>query len=549
MRTYGYEISENLFKGVAPIERDTDLGYAYIRNAFIRNNQLHKAPFYAPISSNPKEDYDSLIIPEATENKVWVINSASDISYGTLGGALTEDIACVDLSDADQSGNTMGKDFSLANFGKAFIFATRDERRQYMYVPTDYQTGEDIANSKILDVTDYGFDFAVCGAFQGRQMFANFSSLGLIADAYLETQPVGAKLRSPVSSSWGANFIMWSPVNVDILRYLYLHDEFYGEDVSKPNFLTEVIDREDFGFMFLPCGDIIAMGELEGKWIVYGVRGICVLTPIMDPVPTFSMQMISYLAPADYSGKYKSIAFGMREHLFVTEAKEWYRVSSKGIEPLGYRDLLNKGKLLHNTSDAISSTYMPSKMKLAYLPSIDLFAYMSDDANKSWILSSEGMTLINDVYNPLPDGRMADSETYYGYSFASFDGSTVSNNVLMVTSPFTFGRPGVKTIKQIEIKYADDLLYSDVDEDVTTLNVIIYYSFDGGRTWKSTTVGSISTVRTEGIMRCNVAAERFKIGLSGDNLDNVEALAPYLKIDIQFNDRRFTRSFNVSQNA
>lgn len=151
--------------------------------------------------------------------------------------------------------------------------------------------------------------------------------------------------RSSSNLSLGSNFILWTMVGAaDLLWTFYpsiaqsgvISDSPYG--ASEP-LLFEQLKRGDSGFMPMSWqGSVLAIRELGGRLVVYGSDGISLLTPILDPMPTYGEQVISNVGITSAG----AVAGDKSLHMFVDKKGCLWRISDQGPQRLGYEEYLSE---------------------------------------------------------------------------------------------------------------------------------------------------------------------------------------------------------------
>lgn len=199
----------------------------------------------------------------------------------------------------------------------------------------------------------------------------------------------------------------------------YVHRVYWG-NIGEANF---TIDRRNIaGYAELEDnGEGRTVKALYEGFVAYTTEAITLFTPISEPAPTFAKRKILDKGIV-YPG---CVGVGRDEHIVLTSDGELVRVSTNGIESLGYREFL--------------SDVNTSEVRITYNPIDD--EYYICNGYVTYVLTKQGLGTIGELVTSggLYDGRFE----------GIFKGR--SNNLEIVTSEFDMGVRGMKTVSAIEL--------------------------------------------------------------------------------------------------
>jgi len=317
----------------------------------------------------------------------------------------------------------------------------------------------------------------------------------------------GLVLDMPIAE----NFIMWSPIGMDLLWLYYpsIAQSGYisgaGYSTSDP-MIYEIVMRNDFGFMPMPWnGSVLAIKELGDFVVVYGSNGITILKQFPEPAPTF--------------GIVKNISIGIPDagavggddnvHMFLGGNGELFVLdSSLKMERLGYKEYFYD--------------MLGTPISISYDPILRRFFIANQ--NRCFLFSN-GLTEVSQ--------RITSIEMYLGDVYAMGDDGYKDTRVLIVTDEFDFGTSDMKTIQDIRIDADGADLYS----------VAVDYKFNE----KDGFIRSnFVQFNKQGWAYLNKAGTIFRLVLEADNFDEV-GVPNSIRVGYKITDRRFTRGLDVSQ--
>lgn len=233
---------------------------------------------------------------------------------------------------------------------------------------------------------------------------------------------------------------------------------------------------------------VLKLGELV---IVYGDNGICVMTPVTDPVATFGFKDI---AKVGIKSPW-SVAGTDHVHFFITGLGELWKFTSKGPERLGFKEFLSP---LTNP-------------------------VLNYDETNDRLFISDGSS--GYVYDEGLGGGYA-SITGITNAFVTSPSAMPAVPISIMTDTIDLGHRGIKTLTFVEIG-------TDTTED---LFVSVDFRYTKDEAWRSS-----EWVKTnpEGVARITVAAVEFRVRIKQTTYD--ELRIDYINVRHQRSDSRFLR--------
>lgn len=265
-----------------------------------------------------------------------------------------------------------------------------------------------------------------------------------------------------------------------------------GDIVFTPdNYNTAGYRRDPYG------GEVLHCRRLGDRVIGYSTEGITGLIPVQDPHPTFGFIEMENVGILNQGAMHAELDM----HLYLGEDYQLRRVTSQGIENLGYEFYMKQlaGKDVIITYD--------KKFKDFYI----------GNSSKTFLLSDKGLTEI--PQHPSAMWRK-DGSTY------CLPASVDSFEPLIVTQPVDFQYAGQKTVFEME---------SDIQgsEGVT---VGVDYTFDND----SYNNSEFKPLNNQGAGSIIVGGNSFRFKLKADSIDEDMSIS-YIKARYKMTDLRSIR--------
>ena len=365
------------------------------------------------IAENPNPSgmpFDSWPFPQLFKGSYYALlfgeTSVSSVDWDTWTPTA---LATYDFhTPASAKSITAGGTWSLADFGNTWI-----------------ATNGACAVTQAAGGTVYVEDtvpFQACCAHRGRGVFAGFDPNGVWPDAWDDIFAAWMA-KSPstfdeTSVDIGENFVLWTPIGRDLYALL-----------SPPSDPIHLMRQNQFGFMPMPwAGTVYAVLPLGKDLIVYGENGVARLFPVVEPYPTFGLDVLMEQGIAG-----RGAAGGdLQEHVFIdADGCLWRLSASEGLQRLGYEEFF-----VWFVGQEISIS-LDQKLREFYLSGE---SYAS--VGMSFVLSQTGLGTsrqqVTRVFNA--DGRL------YGV-FQALPGTEVT----VATDRLDFGYKDWKTITTVEV--------------------------------------------------------------------------------------------------
>lgn len=159
-----------------------------------------------------------------------------------------------------------------------------------------------------------------------------------ITDAAINNAPAAFQALDTLSNP--TNYVWWSNVNSLELFWFLLSttSASAGEmstHASSSPFWLEMMERGDWGFAPMPHpGKVTWLAPLGNAVMAYGDNGITKLVPIVEPVPTMSVQQLSHV------GLYErgAVAATRSRHIFVDASKAIWQAGPDSFNRLDYTE-------------------------------------------------------------------------------------------------------------------------------------------------------------------------------------------------------------------
>lgn len=315
-------------------------------------------------------------------------------------------------------------------------------------------------------------------------------------------------------SSINEEYIMWSNVGVS-LWWLFFPDLWktgyvsagYSE-TSRP-FLFELMLRGDLGWMNAGVGRVLQVKNLGERLVVYGTRGIRILAPTIDPVPT--LVNVGNVIKLAINNK-GSVGGDNNKHLFLTDSGTLWELSSQSLRKLDYQE------------------YFIDELDLDWIINYDLEEdhFYICSGKDSYVLTAKGLSsvkqLVSSVYRV---GQLYCQGT-----------ELLDHSMLLITDEFDNNRNEIDSIQWIKI----------LGNNLEHYQVAIDYKFSVNDEW---TRSSFVSLNSEGTAYLNIAGVSFRIVLKVDQEDMVDDSdfepPDSLVYTFKNNDKRYTRGINVGK--
>lgn len=270
----------------------------------------------------------------------------------------------------------------------------------------------------IMEMADFGLFCVLANGVITVKMDPTFPAW--IADIATDTMPLvrtvcnfnGQLVGGGVTSDWydcDEKFIVWSRI---------------GEFNCVPDRKNTAGYRRDlFG------GDIYHTRKLDNTVIVYSSKGVTLMYPVGSPAATFGFKELYDNGPINRGAMATSSDY--KKHVFVDEELNLCKVTSDGVEVLGYHSFMEE---LNDTGEDIIVNYDPG----------DKDFYIGN-STKTFLLSPYGLTEIQQHPSAVWRAEPGRQKTY-----VSPDTIDEDFEPLIQTSSFDMNYRGHKTIFTVE---------------------------------------------------------------------------------------------------
>jgi len=270
-----------------------------------------------------------------------------------------------------------------------------------------------------------------------------------------------------------------------------------------------MLERGDCGFAKVPMpGTVLSILSLGKIAIVYGTDGVCSMTPIVEPMPTYGFERLAGMGIPCRG----AVGGNEDHHLMIDHSGEAWMVTGQGLERLGYREYFNPmlGEEIVVTWDDRESQ----------------FRICSD--SDGFLLSDQGLTRI--------DERVSSTVFTEGGTVGTSDGGS-DGAWTLETGPFDLDLRALKVISAIEIGgYGLDTLKSG-EVDAIAIEASVGWLQDGSWRWSRW-----QRANSEGWVMPGVAGVDLKIRLKGTASAIADAKIDFINIRAKLIDNRSIRS-------
>lgn len=176
----------------------------------------------------------------------------------------------------------------------------------------------------------------------------------------------------------------------------------------------------------LSTGAILELVPLGKSVIVYGADGIVSMTPVTAPAPTFAWEEV-----ANFGIHSKGAVGGhSKEHIFIGRDYSLYRLSTNGLERLGYSEFIR---------NTLASTFIV----ISYDNLLDRYFLAKDGT--AYVLTKYGLSRVS--YYP----TSIITNSGYTYAMSSSTAPSSAGYMLVKTDILDFGLRAEKTVYSVEL--------------------------------------------------------------------------------------------------
>lgn len=159
-----------------------------------------------------------------------------------------------------------------------------------------------------------------------------------ITDAAINNAPAAFQNLDTLNNP--SNYVWWSNVNsLDLFWFLLGTTSASAGPLtthaSSSPYWLEMMERGDWGFAPTPYkGKVTWLAPLGRSVVAYGDNGVTRLTPIVEPVPTMSLQ------PLNGTGLFErgAVAASSSRHIFLDSHKAVWQIGPESINRLDYQE-------------------------------------------------------------------------------------------------------------------------------------------------------------------------------------------------------------------
>ena len=350
-------------------------------------------------------------------------------------------------------------------------------------------------------------------AHRGRGILAGFNPSNFwrddwqsLWDTWLGNLSTGITVDE--SMKMGSNFVMWTTIGGGDLYWTF-YPEFAVEGhvpsshSETRTLLMDTLKRNEWGFMPMPWqGTVLVVKPLGKDLMVYGDGGISILTPYMEPAPTYGLQHIMSIGIAGRG----AVGGDDNTHVFLDEAGFLWKVEKGGVaKRLGYKEYLY--------------SMLGNDVVISYDKQEDEF-YICDN-NKGFVLTDRGLGEMNQLVNSLgfTDGGLV----------GMFE-SVSDNEARIVTDVLDMDYRSIKNLEVIEVGV----------DTAQKVEVAVDYRY---RKSGSFVRSSFKELNGEGVARATVAGLEFRLAVKADGFSDVNV--DYINAKWKLVDKRSVRGLGA----
>lgn len=316
----------------------------------------------------------------------------------------------------------------------------------------------------------------------------------------------------------GENFIWWSSIGGgDVFSLIFPELGIGGmlkdEDVNsaeRPLIFDQLL-RNECGMMPVLKGAVRVVKPLGESVIVYSDNGIAVMTPAIEPVPTFGMKQLSGVGIANGL----AVAGDDRQHLFIDQQGTLWAIGADlKIVRLGYREFFFQ--------------MLGNEIMASYSPEEDGRWFFSDN-NRTFLWKPTGLSEVD---------QMVTSCDFMGGATVGMCDETGSRDpsFSLVSGDIDFGQRAIKHIHSVELS----------TNSTTNLYISICYKYNKNEeVWKQT---GWRKVNKEGWAVLSCSGVDFRIAVRGDDYSEVEP-PDYITVKWSLVDKRNQRGQYDNQSS
>lgn len=330
---------------------------------------------------------------------------------------------------------------------------------------------------------------------RGRVLFGGISGMAAAWQAWMTANTTLAPSTKNLADS--DRMVAWSSIGGGNALWPWQRTDAH----------VAMLERGDCGFAKVPMpGTVLSILSLGKIAIVYGTDGVCSMTPVAEPMPTYGFEQLAGMGIPCRG----AVGGNEDHHLMIDHSGEAWMVTPKGIERLGYREYFNPmlGEEIVVTWDDRESQ----------------FRICSDSAG--FLLSGQGLTRIGE--------RVSSTVFAEGGTVGTSDGGS-DGTWTLETGPFDLDLRELKVISAIEIGgYGLD---SPLADPAVALEVSVGWLQDGSWRWSRW-----QRANSEGWVMPGVAGVDLKIRLKGTASAIADAKIDFINIRAKLIDNRSIRS-------